>query len=202
MSISSSYLTLYVEATLGTQATGYIPLYVHQGNTTGYIPIFIGPAIESVSSGLPLSLTGTTSTILPASSYMPMFVQVDDTEVVTLNIPLYVAVNDTIYSDIPIYVAAVDWLSDSIPLFLIGVGYKTNNAGPFDNSGYFPFGQSLDIFINRATYSEAIDIFVYCEDTAPSISPTITATTTVVTTIGIISPSPTANIPLYIRGKP
>lgn len=203
---STTGVPLYIGGGSGTgllSIGGYVPLVIPDVGPTGSIPLVIGSPNSSIQTpAFPLSIRG--GTYSPGSSYIPLYVNVDDQETKYETIPLFVQADETVYRAIPLFVQ-VNYGSDDIPLFIQGIGYKLINDGPFDNSGYFPYAASLDLFIKKMQGGEIIPLFLQAAtgesfDSIPVSVFGVQGINTGNIPLVIFDQDENDDIPLYVRG--
>lgn len=223
---TTSYLPLTINGIIGTLATigtgagvpltinggsdtgllsigGYIPLVVPDIGPNGSIPLVVGPPNPSFETpAFPLSITGGTPTNY--LSYMPLYLDVDDQETKYGTIPLFVQADENVYNAIPLFVQ-VNYGTGDIPLYIRGVGYKLINDGPFDNSGYFPYAASLNLFIKKIQAGEVFPLFLQAAtgesyDSIPVSIFGVEGISTGSIPLIVFDQDESDDVPLYVRG--
>lgn len=241
--LSATVRPLFIKGGVGTQETGYFPVYtfgvsgVYNSTSDQRPPLFInggiGDGLLTIGGYIPMVLTDVSpfdtipliinppdstfespvfslfirgGTYTTAGGYIPSFIKVDDTETKYNTFPLYISVNETVYESIPMFVQ-VNYGSGSVPIYIRGIGYKLINDGPFDNSGYIPFAESLDLFINRVEASEVIPLFLKATDdtsfaTIPMALGGVEGLQTASIPLSFFDQDILLTMPLYVRGRP
>lgn len=198
---------LYISGGTGSgmlAVDGYIPMVIPDTSPTGSLSLIINPP-DSVFESPVFSLFIRGGTYTGTTNYIPSFIKVDDQETKYNTFPLYISTNETVYESIPMFVQ-VNYGSGDIPVYIRGIGYKLINNGPFDNSGYIPFMETLDLFINRIEASEIIPLFLKAtDDTAFATIPVslsgVEGLQTASIPLAFFDQDETLSVPLYIRGR-